>query len=83
MYFPYFISYMAIGFGISLLVFWWALTHGQFRDQERARYLPLDEDAESPVCVTRFNRWEGYGLVILALAGLAASAAVLIFSAAA
>lgn len=30
MYFPYFITYMAIGFGISLAVFLWALERGQF-----------------------------------------------------
>ena len=42
MYFPYFIAYMTIGFAISLAVFFWALNRGQFRDQQRARFLPLD-----------------------------------------
>ncbi|MBW1825699.1 MAG: cbb3-type cytochrome oxidase assembly protein CcoS, partial [Deltaproteobacteria bacterium] len=37
MYFPYFITYMALGFAISLVVFFWALKNGQFKDQKRAR----------------------------------------------
>lgn len=80
MYFPYFITYMALGFAISLVVFFWALKNGQFKDQKRARFLPLEETDAPHQGVTRFNRYEAYGLLILALAGLAASAAVLVFS---
>ena len=81
MYFPYFITYMLVGFAISLVVFFWALKNGQFKDQKRARFLPLEvEPDRSAVGITRFHRYEAYGLIFLALAGLAASAAVLIFS---
>ena len=81
MYYPYFIVYMVIGFGISLVVFFWALSRGQFRDQERARYLPLEGGEPSPpLKVTRFNRFEAYALGALVLIGLAASAAVVVFS---
>ncbi len=80
MYFPYFITYMAIGFFISLAVFLWALKNGQFKDQQRARFLPLEEDHESPVVkVSVLKRYEIYALMFLALAGLAASAAMIIF----
>ena len=81
MYFPYFLTYIGIGFAISLVVFLWALKKGQFKDQDRARFLPLEDEPEPvKVTVTKFNRIEGYALIFLALAGLAATAAVLVFS---
>jgi cbb3-type cytochrome oxidase maturation protein len=81
MYFPYFLTYIGIGFVISLVVFLWALKKGQFKDQDRARFLPLEDEPEpAKVTVTKFNRIEGYALIFLAIAGLAATAAVLGFS---
>ncbi len=81
MYYPYFIAYMVIGFAISLIVFFWALSRGQFKDQERARFLALED--ERPTCrvkVSRFNRYEAYALGALVLLGLAATGAVLLFA---
>jgi cbb3-type cytochrome oxidase maturation protein len=81
MYFPYFITYMALGFVISLVVFFWALKNGQFKEQQRARFLPLEDERKAPVeKVSNIKRYEIYALMFLALAGLAASAAVLVFS---
>ena len=81
MYYPYFVAYMVIGFGISLAVFFWALSRGQFRDQERARFLPLEgEEPSRLVKVSRLNRYEAYALGAVVLMGLAASGAVLLFS---
>ena len=81
MYFPYFITYMAVGFVISLVVFFWALKNGQFKDQKRARFLPLEDERKASVIkVSNIKRYEIYILMFLALAGLAASAAVLVFS---
>lgn len=80
MYFPYFITYIVIGFVISLVVFGWALKNGQFKDQQRARFLPLENETDQPAKVSRFSRFETYALFFLALAGLSASAAVLIFA---
>jgi cbb3-type cytochrome oxidase maturation protein len=81
MYYPYFIAYMTIGFGISLLVFCWALRRGQFRDQERARFLPLHREEErGAVKRSRASKVETVALIFLACAGLSASAAVLIFA---
>ena len=81
MYFPYFIAYISIGLIISLVVFYWAVRNGQFKDQQRARFIPLrDVSAEGPVKATRFQRWEIYGLFILAVAGLSMSAAVLLYA---
>jgi cbb3-type cytochrome oxidase maturation protein len=81
MYFPYFIAYIAIGLIISLLVFFWALKHGQFRDQQRARFIPLRGVADDgPAPTSRAGRWEVYALFGLAAAGLSASAAVLLYA---
>jgi len=72
---------MALGFVISLVVFFWALKNGQFKEQQRARFLPLeDERKASAENVSNIKRYEIYALMFLALAGLAASAAVLVFS---
>lgn len=81
MYFPYFISYIAIGLAISLMVFIWAYKNGQFKDQQRARFLPLTRDSNLPAAkTTRLSRLEIYALFTLALSGLGASAAVLLFA---
>ena len=81
MYFPYFITYMVVGFGISLLAFFWALKNGQFKDQKRARFLPLEDEPE-PLAkkVSKIRPYEIYTLMFLAPAGVAASAAALVFS---
>jgi cbb3-type cytochrome oxidase maturation protein len=81
MYFPYFVAYIIIGISVSLLVFYWAIKNGQFKDQQRARFLPLRDEPDQPVPVSRFGRWEIYGLFFLACAGLATTAALLIFAA--
>jgi cbb3-type cytochrome oxidase maturation protein len=81
MYFPYFVAYIAIGLTISLVVFFWAVKNGQFKDQQRARYLPLrDEPDTGPAKVSRFSRWETYGLFVFALIGLSMSATVLLYA---
>ena len=81
MYYPYFIAYMAAGFIISLAVFFWALNNGQFRDQQRARFLPLQNDLQTqPAKVPRFARLQTVILFILMCLCLASAAAVVIFS---
>ena len=81
MYYPYFIAYIAIGLTISLVVFYWAFRTGQFSDQQRARFLPLRDDADGPpVKATRIHRIEIYGLFFLATAGLSATVAVLAYA---
>ena len=81
MYYPYFITYILIGFLISFFVFIWAINNGQFRDQKRARFLPLqDEQVRRPRNVSRVSRIEVYALAFFATTGLLASAAVLVFA---
>jgi cbb3-type cytochrome oxidase maturation protein len=80
MYYPYFITYITIGLVLSLVVFFWALSRGQFRDQQRARFLPLQGEDLPPVRQSRFGRYEIYALLLLAGFGLAASGARLLFA---
>ena len=81
MYYPYFLAYMVSGFVISLVVLLWALKNGQFKDQQRARFLPLEEALETePVKVSRIGKIEAYALIVLASLGLFGSAATLLFS---
>jgi nitrogen fixation-related uncharacterized protein len=81
MYFPYFIAYMAAGFTVSLVVFFWALNRGQFRDQQRARFLPLAGARGAAASkLTRRGRIETYGLIALVCCGLAGSVAVIVFA---
>jgi cbb3-type cytochrome oxidase maturation protein len=81
MYYPYFIAYMAVGFIISLVVFFWALNSGQFKDQQRARFLPLQNDLQSrPAKVPRFARIQTAVLFTLVCLCLASAVTVVIFS---
>jgi cbb3-type cytochrome oxidase maturation protein len=81
MYYPYFIAYMAAGFIISLVVFFWALNSGQFKDQQRARFLPLQNDLQSrPAKVPRFAHIQTAVLFTLVCLCLASAVAVVIFS---
>ena len=81
MYYPYFLTYMLSGFVISLIVLFWALRNDQFKDQKRARFLPLEGGIEAePVKTTNLSRIETYALIGLACSGLLASGAVLVFS---
>jgi cbb3-type cytochrome oxidase maturation protein len=83
MYYPYFIAYMASGFVISIVVFFWALNNGQFKDQQRARFIPLENDLKrNPVKakVSRFARIEITALFSLVCICLACSVAVVVFA---
>lgn len=81
MYFPYVVTYMVVGFVISIIVFVWALRNGQFRDQARARYLPLRDDPDgTPVRFSKLHRFESYAMLGLVCVGLMATAAVLFFT---
>ena len=77
MYFPYLIAYMLAGFVISLVTLLWALNAGQFKEQQRARYLPLQGEAETaPARPSRFYRIKITILFALACSGLVSTAVV-------
>ena len=81
MYYPYYIAYMAAGFVISIVVFVWALNSGQFKDQQRARFIPLECDLNiEPVKASRFARIETIALFALVGICLSCSIAVITFA---
>ena len=81
MYFPYFLAYMTAGFVISLAVFIWALNQGQFKDQQRARFLPLeDRPASGPAGLSRSGRWQTVILLAMVCSGLVASVVAVVLS---
>jgi cbb3-type cytochrome oxidase maturation protein len=81
MYYPYFLAYMSAGFAISIVVFIWALNSGQFKDQQRARFIPLENDpTTNPVKASRFARIQTIALFALVCICLSCSLAVITFS---
>jgi len=81
MYFPYYIAYMLAGFVISILVFFWALNCGQFKDQQRARFIPLENDPNpGTVKASRFARIQTIALFSLVGLCLSCSVAVITFA---
>ncbi len=81
MYYPYFVTYIVAGLILSLGVFLWALKNGQFKDRDRARYLPLEDEMKTrPMGLSGVRRIELLVLYALVFAGLGLSAAALIFS---
>ena len=81
MYYPYFIAYMSAGFVISIVVFIWALNNGQFKDQQRARFIPLETGLNTePLKASRFARIETIALFSLVCICLACSIAVITFA---
>jgi cbb3-type cytochrome oxidase maturation protein len=78
-YLPYFVAYILIGFVLSVFVFVWALRNGQFKDQNRARFLPLDPEPQvQRARPAKYSRVEVYLLFGLICSGLLASAAFLV-----
>jgi len=63
-----------VSLAVSLIAFIWALESGQFRDQERLRYLPLadlPEAGEEAVSAPGSGRWVARGLLLVIVVGIA------------
>jgi len=48
MYYYFFIIFIFSGLFFGILVFLWALKSGQFKEQQRARYLAIEDEQEIP-----------------------------------
>lgn len=81
MYYFLYIVYVILSSGVFLLFFFWALKHGQFRDQQRARFLPLVEDRrqKAPVKSSKFGRSQIYVFFGLLFSVVVALGAVLLY----
>jgi len=70
-FFSVWIVLIAVSLWVSLIAFIWALQSGQFADQNRARYLPLMDEAEKPAIADPAKLTvEVYVLLGLATVGL-------------
>lgn len=80
MYVAGWLSLVIISLWVSLAAFVWAYRSGQFSDQERARYLPLEENLPAPPACDRAKPpVQMYSLLaILALGLIVLSAALFI-----
>lgn len=80
MYYSFFLIYLVVGFTITLTIFFWAVKNGQFRDQQRARFLPLEKEEKRPAkSVSRFNRYQGFAIFGLMACTLLGSTLVLVY----
>jgi nitrogen fixation-related uncharacterized protein len=68
-YYVPWILLLAAGLGASFTGFFWALAHGQFSDQDRARYLPLRGEADHCLEGAPLRSRGVYGLLALFLIG--------------
>ena len=73
------LALMLLALAVWALV--WAIRSGQFRDQQRARFLPLEVEPEGETPPpTGASTYEIYALGFIAAAGLLTSGALLVFS---
>lgn len=80
MYYPFFLTYILTGLTIGLVVFVWALKNGQFSDQQRARYLALEDDKPAGIKKKGRGQFELYFIFFLIMAGIAASFALVAYA---
>ena len=74
MYYPFFLAYILTGLLIGVTVFVWALKTGQFSDQQRARFLAMEETA--PLAPSAKAGRDLYCVLYLGLVAVVASFAL-------
>jgi cbb3-type cytochrome oxidase maturation protein len=76
-----FIIFIFSGLFFGIIVFLWALKSGQFKEQERARYLAIEDDRhDSEDGVSRSGQLQSYVLLGLILVGILISASVVVYA---
>jgi cbb3-type cytochrome oxidase maturation protein len=76
-----FIIFIFSGLFFGIIVFLWALKSGQFKEQDRARYLAIEDDRhDSEDRVSRSGQLQSYALLGLLLVGILISASVVIYA---
>jgi cbb3-type cytochrome oxidase maturation protein len=80
MYYPYFLTYILTGLIIGLVVFVWALKNGQFSEQQRARFLALEEETQVAAKNGSKEKYQVYGLFFLAGIGIISSFAIIAYA---
>ena len=81
MYYFVFIIFIFSGLFFGIVVFLWALKSGQFKEQQRARYLPLEDEQEEPINeVSRSGKLQSYVLFGILILGLMTVASVVVYA---
>jgi cbb3-type cytochrome oxidase maturation protein len=81
MYYFFFIIIIFSGLFFGIVVFLWALKSGQFKEQQRARYLPLEDEPEAPHKeISRSSKLQTFVLFGILIFGLVASASVIVYA---
>lgn len=66
-YYTFFLIYLVVGVAVTAAMFYWAVSHGQFREQDRIRYAPLGKD--TPVVKPKTNKWPASMILTVLVAG--------------
>jgi len=80
MYYPFFLTYILTGVIIALVVFIWALKNGQFSDQQRARFLAIEDEEGAVIDQQSKKKYELVFIFLLVLAGIASSFALVAYA---
>jgi cbb3-type cytochrome oxidase maturation protein len=81
MYYFFFIIFIFSGLFFGIVVFLWALKSGQFKEQQRARYLPLEDEPEAPQKeISRSSKLQSYVLFGILIFGLVVVASVVVYA---
>lgn len=80
MYYPFFLAYILSGLFIGITAFVWALRTGQFSDQQRARFLALEEMTQPAATPPAKAGRDLYCILYLAFASVAASFALVVYA---
>ncbi|MBT4091542.1 MAG: cbb3-type cytochrome oxidase assembly protein [Deltaproteobacteria bacterium] len=80
MYYPFFLTYILTGVIIALVVFIWALKNGQFSDQQRARFLAIEDEEAAVVDSQSKGKYELVLIFFLVVAGIASSFALVAYA---
>ena len=65
----------------GIIVFLWALKSGQFKEQDRARYLAIEDKREKPDKVaSRYGKLQLYMLFGFIILGIVISASVVVYA---
>ncbi|MDY0220700.1 MAG: cbb3-type cytochrome oxidase assembly protein CcoS [Desulfobacterium sp.] len=80
MYYPFFLAYILTGLFIGVIAFVWALKNGQFSEQQRARFLALEETTQPAATPPAKAGRDLYFVLYLALAAIGASFALVVYA---